>query len=112
MDPFVLTLTLAVLIEAISLSMFWRLIWPAWKRPGKAVFYLAVSAALTAWLGVWALVFVVGHPLLGWVLHWRFCKKHGFRWWHVEDPQRYVELQKEAVARLGRTAARDDDTAR
>ena len=61
-----------------------------------------MTVALTHWLGAWALAFVVLHPLLGWLAHYGFCRKHGFNPWKVDDPVRYIEQQKEVLAAMRR----------
>lgn len=47
---------------------------------------------------------ILRDALLGWLnqgtglgFHLWFCRKHGFTWYAVEDPQRYVGLSKRAV---------------
>lgn len=108
MDLLLLNLGVAAVLETLGLALTWRLIWPRWKRLGKPLFYLAVTAALTAWLGAWALLFVIGHPLLGWRMHTRFCRRHGMNPWRVDDPARYIELSKEAIQRLARDRSATD----
>ncbi|MEM7159160.1 MAG: hypothetical protein AAF799_40360 [Myxococcota bacterium] len=100
MDWIWITLGIAVVIEGVGLARTWQLIWPSWKRAAKPVFYLGMTALLTHGLGPWALVFVVLHPLLGWLAHYGFCRKHDMNPWKVEDPQRYVALQRQVVASL------------
>lgn len=102
MQLLVLTLGVAVALETVGLLLTWRLIWPAYKRVGKPVFYLGATAGLTLWWGWWALAFVVGHPLLGWIGHHRFCRRHGMNPWRVRDPERYIALQKQAIATFQR----------
>ncbi len=102
MPVLLLTLGVALLLETVGLWLTWRLIWPAYKRVGKPVFYLGATAALTLWWGGWAMVFVVGHPLLGWLGHHRFCRTHGMNPWRVRDPERYIALQKQTIAAFQR----------
>jgi hypothetical protein len=41
------------------------------------------------------------HQGIGLAGHVWFSRKHGFTWYAVEDPERYVALSKAAVESLG-----------
>ena len=64
---------------------------------GKAVFYFGVVALLSAVIGHWSVLVGWLHQLLGLAFHIHFSRKHGFSWWAVEDPERYVALSKAMV---------------
>lgn len=80
-----------------GLAITGPLIWPRWKIPGKIVFYLAAIAALSLWVGRWSVVIGWLHQGLGMALHIRFCARHGFTWYRVEDPSRYRVLSMASV---------------
>ena len=81
----------------VGLAFTWRLIWPRWKIPGKAVAYVLGVAALSYLFGHWSVVVGWLHQMVGLGFHVWFCRRHGFRWYAVEDPERYVALSKASV---------------
>lgn len=81
----------------VGLALTRRLVWPRWKLAGKAVFYLGGVAFLSWWIGPWSILVGWLHQGLGIGVHIVFCRRHGFTWYAVEDPDRYVRLSKEAV---------------
>ena len=74
-----------------------RLIWPTWKVPLKGIFYFSAVAWLSTVIGHYSLIFAFIHQGIGLVGHLWFCRVHGFTWYAVEDPERYVALSKAAV---------------
>ena len=54
-------------------------------------------ALLSWWLGHWSLALALAHQGLGMAGHIWFCRRHGFTWYKVEDPERYVALSKQLV---------------
>lgn len=89
-------LIIAACIEAVGLYFTGRFIFPAFKRVGKPLFYLGVTLGLAYWLGWWALIFVIVHPLIGIWAHITFCKKIGMDPLKG-DPQKYREAQEAAM---------------
>ncbi|MEN0060857.1 MAG: hypothetical protein AAGA48_01845 [Myxococcota bacterium] len=89
-----LDLGLAALPFVVGVASTWRLIWPRWKVVGKAVAYFVVVALLSSWLGHWSLLLAYAHQTVGLAFHIWFSRKHGFTWYAVEDPERYVALSK------------------
>lgn len=77
--------------------MTWRLIWPRWKVAGKVVAYLGMVAGLSIVIGHWSVLVGLLHQAVGIAFHIRFCRRHGFTWYAVEDPGRYVALSMESV---------------
>lgn len=100
MSDLTLDLTLAALPHALGLLCTWRLIWPRWKVIGKSIAYFGVVAWLSSMIGHWSLVPAYAHQGVGLALHLWFCRRHGFTWYAVEDPQRYVALSKQMVGML------------
>ena len=97
MDPLLLDLFLASPPLLLGLAATWRLVWPRWKIGGKIVAYL-VGVAVASWfVGHWSVLLGWLHQGLGLVFHLWFCRRHGFTWYAVEDPERYVELSKQMV---------------
>jgi len=104
------TVVVDVAIASIPLlvlgSITWRLVWPRWKLYGKLLGHPAAYALLSLWLGHWSIVLAWLHQGIGLAGHIWFCRRHGFTWYAVEDPKRYVSLMKHAVQRLGSRAQR------
>lgn len=71
-----------------------RFVRPKWKIPGKFVFYVGLSYALTHWFGHWSLLFIFGHPILGLVFHLKICKENNIHWITCEPREKYLELQE------------------
>ena len=71
-----------------------RFVRPKWKIPGKFIFYIGVSLALAHWFGRWALVFLIGHPLIGLLFHIRICWKYQIDWLSCEPREKYLALQE------------------
>lgn len=97
MSPVLRDVLLALPPFLVGLALTHRLIWPRWKLPGKLVFYTGAIALLSLWIGSWSVALGWAHQLLGLAFHIRFCRRHGFTWYAVEDPERYVELSRAAV---------------
>ena len=90
-------LALAALPFAVGMAATWRLVWPRWKIAGKTAFYLGAVAALSLAIGHWSVVLAWLHQAVGLGIHIWFSRRHGFTWYAVEDPERYVALSKEMV---------------
>ncbi len=110
MNPVLRDVLLALPPLLLGLALTHRLVWPRWKLPGKVVFYVAAVALLSLWLGSWSVVIGWAHQLTGLLFHVRFCRQHGFTWYAVEDPVRYVQLSREAVG-VGSVQESDVDEA-
>lgn len=97
MNPVLRDVLLALPPLLFGLALTWRVIWPRWKIPGKILFYVGAVALLSLWIGSWSVLLGWLHQAMGFAFHIRFCRRHGFTWWAVEDPERYVTLSKRAV---------------
>lgn len=97
MNRIIFDLLLALPPFLIGMATTWRVIWPRWKVPGKAVAYLGGVAALSFFLGHWSVLIAWLHQSVGLCFHVWFCHKHGFTWYAVEDPARYIALSKALV---------------
>jgi hypothetical protein len=84
----------------LLVSITWRLVWPRWKLLGKLLLHPCIYAILSLYVGHWSVVIAWLHQGLGLGGHIWFSRKHGFTWYSVEDPQRYMRLSKEAVGTL------------
>ena len=96
----------AVLLSSIPLlavtAVTWRLVWPRWKLLGKLLLHPCIYALLAIYIGYWTVLLAWLHQgLLGLGGHIWFSRKHGFTWYAVEDPERYVQLSKAMVAGFG-----------
>ncbi|MBX2804166.1 MAG: hypothetical protein KTR31_41280 [Myxococcales bacterium] len=92
-----LDLLLAAIPWAIGMAVTWRLVWPRYKLVGKPVVYFGAVALLSWWLGHVSVVLAWLHQGFGVAVHIWFCRRHGFTWYAVENPERYVALSKEWV---------------
>ena len=93
-----LQVALATLPMMALASVTWRLVWPRWKLVGKLVLHPCFYAVLAYYIGFWAVVIAWIHQgVLGLGGHIWFSRKHGFTWYAVEDPDRYIRLSKEKV---------------
>ena len=54
-------------------------------------------ALLSLRVGRWSVAARWAHQLLGLGFHVWFSRRHGFTWYAVEDPARYVELSRRSV---------------
>ena len=86
-------LSIAFALWLGSFVVFGRFIVPRWKVGGKLVFYLAVTALLSAWVGHWSLIWVIGHPALGISGHVWWCRTHEISWLTCEPRDRYLALR-------------------
>lgn len=71
-----------------------RFVRPKWKIAGKFIFYTTVSFALANWFAYWALLFIIGHPLVGLIFHIKACRKNGINWLTCEPREKYMALQE------------------
>jgi hypothetical protein len=69
-----------------------RFIRPEWKKGGKLIAYLGISGILIIWVGHYALIFIIGHQLLGGIGHLVICKKNGIDWKTCQPEEKYLEL--------------------
>jgi hypothetical protein len=107
MNPIVLDVILATLPMAALAAVTWRLVWPRWKLIVKLLVQPIVYALLSMLIGHWSvLVAWIHQGVFGLGAHIWFSRKHGFTWYAVEDPARYVQLSKQMVSGLGRTRNR------
>lgn len=102
MNSVVRDVLLALPPHIVGLALTWRLVWPRWKLPGKTIAYVAGVALLSLWIGSWSILLGWLHQGLGLAFHIGFSRRHGFTWYRVEDPERYVRLSREMVDSAGR----------
>jgi hypothetical protein len=98
MHPVLLDVVLATLPMAALAAVTWRLVWPRWKLIAKLLVHPCIYALLSLYIGHWSVLIAWVHQgLLGLGGHIWFSRKHGFTWYAVEDPERYVQLSKAMV---------------
>ena len=103
MNRIVLDVFFATIPMAALAAFTWRVVWPRWKLVAKLVVHPCVYALLSYYIGHWSIAIAWIHQgVFGLGGHIWFSRKHGFTWYAVEDPERYVRLSKAAVAGLGR----------
>lgn len=96
-----LDVVLASVPMVLLVSITWRLVWPKWKLLGKLLLHPCIYAALSMLVGHWSVVIAWIHQgLFGLGGHIWFSRKHGFTWYAVEDPERYVSLSRKMVGAL------------
>jgi hypothetical protein len=105
MSPLVLDVVLATIPMIALAAVTWRLVWPRWKLVAKILLHPLIYAGLSLLIGHWSVPIAWVHQgVLGLGGHIWFSRRHGFTWYAVEDPGRYVQLSKQAVSSLGRPA--------
>ncbi|MEQ9401617.1 MAG: hypothetical protein RJQ04_20800 [Longimicrobiales bacterium] len=92
-----------VALSAIPLLLLatvgWRLVWPRWKLVGKLIVHPSIYAILSVYIGSWTIAVAWLHQgVFGLGVHIWFSRRHGFTWYAVEDPERYVAASKEMVS--------------
>lgn len=98
MSPLVFDVLAASVPMLALAAVTWRLVWPRWKLVVKLLVHPLVYAGLSLLIGHWSvLVAWVHQGVLGLGGHIWFCRRHGFTWYAVEDPERYVRLSKAMV---------------
>lgn len=101
MRNLILDVVLATVPMVALAAVTWRLVWPRWKLVAKILIHPCLYAGLSLLIGHWSVpVAWIHQGVFGLGGHMWFSKKHGFTWYAVEDPDRYVELSKEMVSRL------------
>jgi hypothetical protein len=95
-----------VLLSAVPMAFLaalgWRLVWPRWKLVGKLVVHPCIYAILSVYIGHWVIAIAWVHQgVFGLGGHIWFSRRHGFTWYAVEDPERYVALSKQMVEGMG-----------
>lgn len=101
MPPLLLDVIVATVPAWLLAALTWRLIWPPWKRWSKLIFHPCLYLGLALLIGHLSVLVAWAHQGLGLAGHIWFSRKHGFTWYAVEDPARYVALSQAAVASLG-----------
>ena len=71
-----------------------RFVLPKWKRPGKLIAYLFFSWLLLQWIGHYALIFIIGHQLIGIIGHVLICRKHDINWRTCQPEEKYRALME------------------
>ena len=87
----------SVLIWVLGYFHTGKFVRPKWKVPWKLVFYVGVSAILVHWFGHWGLIFIITHPLIGFLFHYKVCGENDIYWFTCAPIEKYVELQKKCA---------------
>lgn len=102
MHPLLLDVILATVPAALLAAVTWRVVWPRWKLIGKLVLHPCIYLGLALLIGHWSVPVAWAHQGLGLAGHVWFSRKHGFTWYAVEDPERYIALSKTSIDELAR----------
>jgi hypothetical protein len=97
MHPVLIDVLLATVPALVLAAVTWRVVWPRWKLVGKLLVHPLVYFALALLVGHWSVPVAWLHQGLGLAGHVRFSQKHGFTWYAVEDPERYVALSRASL---------------
>jgi hypothetical protein len=100
--PILLYVILATIPAALLAALTWRVVWPRWKLVVKLVAHPCLYLALALVIGHWSVPLAWVHQGAGLAGHIWFSKKHGFTWYAVEDPERYVAASRAMVESLRR----------
>jgi hypothetical protein len=103
-----LDVLLATLPALLLGAVTWRVSWPKWKLALKLLFHPCLYLVLSLLIGHWSILIAWLHQGLGLAGHIWFSRKHGFTWYAVEDPSRYIELSRSMVASIGKPKASAD----
>lgn len=87
-------LTIAVAIWFAGFFHHGKYVRPKWKIPGKFIFYTGLSFLLTHYFGYISFIFIIVHPLIGFIFHVKTCKRHNINWVTCEPKEKYLELQE------------------
>lgn len=104
-------IVLDVLLSSIPLVVVavvtWRVVWPKWKLVAKLLLHPCLYAVLSHYFGHWSIVVAWVHQgVFGLGGHIWFSRKHGFTWYAVEDPERYVQLSQTMLQSIGNKGSR------
>jgi hypothetical protein len=73
----------------------------------KILLHPCIYAILSLYVGHWSVLIAWVHQgVFGLGGHIWFSRKHGFTWFAVEDPERYIRLSKEMVGAVGKAGVR------
>lgn len=98
MPPLLFDVVLASFPLVALTAITWRLVWPRWKLVAKLLVHPCLYALLSLFIGHWSvLVAWIHQGLFGLGVHVWFSRRHGFTWYAVEDPERYIALSKAMV---------------
>ncbi len=86
-------LAIAIFIWVTGYFHNGRFVRPKWKIPGKFIFYISISFFLVHWFEHWALIFIIGHPLIGLLFHVKVCRENNINWQTCEPVEKYLDLQ-------------------
>jgi hypothetical protein len=101
MSRIALDVILATIPMVLLASITWQLVWPRWKLWAKVLLHPCIYAILSAYIGHWSVLIAWIHQgVFGLGGHIWFSRKHGFTWYAVENPERYVSLSKEMIGAL------------
>ena len=100
MKPVVLYLLGATIPALLLAALTWRVVWPRWKLVAKLIAHPCIYLLIALAIGPWSVPIAWLHQGAGLVGHIWFCKKHGFTWYAVEDPARYVAASRDMVNSL------------
>lgn len=103
--PNLLDVVLATIPALMLAAVTWRVTWPKWKLVAKLLLHPIFYLILSLLIGHWSILIAWLHQGAGLAGHIWFSRKHGFTWYAIEDPERYVALSREMVAGLGKSPA-------
>lgn len=95
-----LYVTLATVPALLLAAVTWRVVWPRWKLWAKLIAHPCVYLLLALTIGYWSVPIAWLHQGAGLAGHIWFSKKHGFTWYAVEEPERYVAASRAMVDAL------------
>lgn len=102
MNPRLVDMLLATVPALLLATITWRVVWPRWKLVAKLLLHPCFYLALALFIGHWSVLVAWMHQGIGFAGHVWFSQKHGFTWYAVEDPARYMALSKASVESLAR----------
>jgi hypothetical protein len=89
---------LSLIPMVITLRFTWRLVWPRWKLYAKLLLHPFIYLLLFTYINHWVILVAWLHQgVLGLGGHIWFSHRHGFKWYAIEDPNRYMTLSRQAM---------------
>lgn len=97
-ENLVLDVALSTVPMLMLAAIGWRLVWPRWKLFAKILIHPCIYLILSIYIHHWSILLAWLHQgVLGLGGHIWFSRKHGFKWYAVDDVELYIDLSKRAM---------------
>jgi hypothetical protein len=86
-------IVLAIVVFIFGYFHTGRHLRPRWKIAGRMLMYLGGATVTVVWLHHFSLMFIIGYPVVGLILHTQLCEKNGIDWWTCEPVEKFAALR-------------------